>query len=70
MDRVPLNSSNLASVGYDASSLTLEVEFKDGGVYQYFDVPPSEYEALMQATSSHGKYFISNIRTIYRYARL
>ncbi|MBO1741866.1 KTSC domain-containing protein [Leifsonia sp. TF02-11] len=33
MDRIPVNSSNLITVGYDAASQTLEVEFKDGTVY-------------------------------------
>ena len=69
MNRVPVSSSNLASVGYDLETLTLEVEFLNGGVYQYFDVPPHEHEALMQAPS-HGKYFSANIRNDYRYTRL
>ena len=69
MDRIPVTSSNLASVGYDPANLTLEVEFLNGGVYQYFDVPPHEHEALIEAPS-HGKYFSENIRNTYRYARL
>ncbi len=39
MNRVAVQSSNVASVGYDASSSTLEVAFHGGGVYQYFGVP-------------------------------
>ena len=69
MDRVPVTSSNLASVGYDPANSTLEVEFLNGGLYQYFDVPGHEHEALMQA-SSHGKYFSAYIRNTYRYTRL
>jgi hypothetical protein len=34
MSRVAVQSSNVASVGYDASSSTLEVAFHGGGVYQ------------------------------------
>ena len=33
MERIPVESSNLASVGYDSDSLTLEIEFNSGGIY-------------------------------------
>ena len=39
MERIAVESSNLASIGYDEASMVLEVEFKHGGIYQYFDVP-------------------------------
>lgn len=39
MDRETVQSSNIASVGYDLSSSTLEIEFKSGGIYQYSGVP-------------------------------
>ena len=64
MKRQSVESSNLASVGYDAENEILEVEFKHGGVYQYFDVPQNVYEELMNA-SSHGVYFSANIRNDY-----
>lgn len=69
MKREPVESSNLASVGYDNESEILEIEFNHGGVYQYYDVPESEYEALMDA-DSHGKYFASNIRNDYEYQKM
>ena len=49
------------AVGYDSSSLTLEVEFKNGAVYQYFDVPPHEHEDLMRA-SSKGKHLNAHVK--------
>ena len=69
MDRVPVSSSNLASVGYDAANSTLEVEFRRGGLYQYFDVPAHEHESLMHAPS-HGEYFSAHIKNTYRCAKL
>ena len=69
MDRTPVSSSNLASVGYEATSMLLEIEFLSGSVYQFFDVPQSEFQQLMQATS-HGTYFTANIRNRYRYIKL
>jgi hypothetical protein len=59
-----VSSSNLASVGYDEATKTLEVEFKKGSTYQYEDVPQSEYERLMDAESV-GSYFASNIKDRY-----
>lgn len=61
MKRQSVESSNLASVGYDAENEILEVQFKHGGVYQYFDVPENVYEELMNA-DSHGQYFDRNIK--------
>ena len=69
MRRTPVNSSNLVSVGYDPISLTLEVEFRRGSVYQYFDVPEFEHQELMDA-ESHGTYFNANIRDDYKCTKL
>lgn len=52
MNRMPVNSSNIHSVGYDRESQTLEVAFSgSGGIYQYADVRPDEYAALLAAES-------------------
>jgi hypothetical protein len=68
MNRQPVTSSNLVSVGYDSASGTLEVEFKDS-TYQYYDVPESIYNGLMSA-SSKGSYLYQNIRDKFRYRKL
>ena len=69
MQRTTIASSNIASIGYDPDTQTLEIEFMNGSIYQYFDVPQHEYDALMGA-GSHGEYFHSSIKGYYRYARL
>lgn len=69
MDRTPVESSSIRSVGYDASTRTLEVEFVTGPVYKYLDVPGEEHEALM-AASSKGVHFNERIRNEYRFRRL
>ena len=61
MNREPVQSSNLASVGYDISTSVLEVEFLNGSVYQYYGVPAQVHEGLMNA-GSKGSYFYQNIR--------
>jgi hypothetical protein len=65
IDRTPVTSSVIAGVTYDPRTNTLEVEFHTGRVYQYFDVPPTEYDALRQADSV-GRYFNRAIRNRYR----
>src|SRR5947207_1956922 len=61
MRRHPLDSSSLASVGYDPRRHRLEVEFRTGHAYDYFDVRPSVYDELRQAPSA-GRFFRSTIR--------
>jgi hypothetical protein len=40
MRRVWVNSSSIASIGYEAAMCELEIEFRESGdVYRYFDVP-------------------------------
>jgi hypothetical protein len=69
MRRVPVDSSSLASVGYDADTCVLELAFRQGGVYQYFDVPADVYQEFM-AAESHGRYFTESIRPVYEFRRL
>ena len=69
MKHTPITSSNLASVGYDEPSQTLEVTFKNGATYAYSRVPTSEYEALM-AADSHGKYLNAHIKPRYAATKL
>lgn len=63
MERIPVQSSNLASVGYNADSLTLEIEFYHGGIYQYYGVPQDIYDGLINAPSK-GTYFHQNIKSV------
>ncbi|WP_027339962.1 KTSC domain-containing protein [Halonatronum saccharophilum] len=69
MDRTPVSSSNLDSVGYDPATETLEIAFHSGGVYQYSGVPQSEFNGLMSA-GSHGRYFHHHIRGSYPYFKV
>ena len=69
MTREPVSSSNLASIGYDSQTLTLEVCFKSGRIYQYFDVPENIYDGL-RATGSPGGYLNRKVKGNFRYARV
>lgn len=65
MERTPVASSNIASVGHDPETNTLEVEFKNGGVYQYEGVSADEHGALASADSI-GSHFHKNIKSRYQ----
>ena len=69
MERKYVQSSNLLGVRYQPYTGTLEVQFHNGHVYQYFEVPAQAYTALMEAPS-HGRYFNHFIRDRYRYRRI
>lgn len=61
MNRMPILSSNLLSIGYDSVEKVLEIEFKNGSIFQYFDVPNNIYSGLMNARS-YGRYFDAYIK--------
>ncbi|GGG40998.1 KTSC domain-containing protein [Hymenobacter glacieicola] len=47
MQRRPIRSTSLKAVGYDAATLTLEIEHRHGGLVRYTGVPAVIYEALL-----------------------
>ena len=69
MQRYSVASSNLASVGYDAATQTLEVEFLNGSIYQYYNVPENMHSQLVRAVSK-GRFFNQYIRVSYPYSRV
>jgi hypothetical protein len=69
MQRVLLESSTLRSAIYYSSAATLELEFADGDVYRYFDVPEMVYNELL-AADSKGNFFNKHIRNGYRFVQL
>jgi len=68
IERQPVVSSDITSIGYDASSGTLEIEFKATGIYRYFSVPHSVAEEFRR-TPSPGKFFLQNIKGKYAWEK-
>lgn len=69
MQRYSVASSNLASVGYEVTSQTLEVEFLNGSVYQYYNVPQNIYDELMRA-GSKGRFLNTYVKNAFPYSRV
>lgn len=64
-----VNSSMLRTVRYDPKNKFLDVVFRTGEKYRYKDVPPDEYDRLMEA-QSHGRYMQTRIIDHYEVVRL
>jgi len=60
-----VQSSAIAKVGYSKRRHILEIEFVNGAVYRYFDIPLSVHRDLMSAESK-ARFYDSNIRKHYR----
>ena len=65
----PVESEMLRLVGYDEESRVLEVVFNTGDRYRYLNVPPSEYEGLMNAESI-GQYMHKHVIGYYEHERV
>ncbi|HEX2678913.1 MAG TPA: KTSC domain-containing protein [Polyangiales bacterium] len=64
MERQPVESRSLRSVGYESTTRALEIEFQNGRIYTYDGVPREAYEWLMR-TRDKGGYFNRMIRDRY-----
>jgi len=61
MERQPVSSSQIKSIGYDEKTSTLEIEFNRGGLYQYQPITSRGHQKLINAESVGG-YFHEHIR--------
>jgi len=69
LNRTGVGSSNVASIGYDPATETLEVEFLAGSVYQYYNVPGNVYESLMRSPSKGG-FINAYVKNFYPFSRV
>jgi hypothetical protein len=70
MERQSINSEMISTAGYDASSGTLEIEFRKGGaIWQYLDVPESTWHEFLSA-ESQGKFWNANVKNRFREVRV
>ncbi|MFL6588704.1 MAG: KTSC domain-containing protein [Chthoniobacterales bacterium] len=65
INRLPVQSSVLITVGYSVRLRAVEIEFRNGAIYRYLDVAPSVFHALLDAQSK-ARFYDQNIRHKYR----
>src|SRR5437899_3045130 len=63
--RQPVESTAIAKIGYSKRRHILEIEFVNGAVYRYLDVPVTVDRDLM-SSESKARYYDSNIKRYYR----
>ncbi len=68
MEVLTLSSVALHAIAYNAEQETLEVEFQNGRVYQYYRVPKMVFLDLL-AADSKGRFFNRRIRDRYAFMR-
>ena len=69
MDRLPVVSTTLVSVAYLSHRALLELEFRDGAIYRFYDVPLTCFQQLL-ASDSKGDYFNRHIRNHFPHQRI
>src|ERR1700722_3845731 len=69
MNRTAVDSTTLASAGYDIATNVLELEFRSGALYHYLSVPLSLYRDLL-AADSKGRFFNHSIRNCFLQAKV
>lgn len=62
-------SDMIASIGYDKDDESLYMEFHNGQVYEYYDVPENVFNNLKE-TKSPGTYFYKAIRSEFEFTRI
>jgi uncharacterized protein len=68
MKRAEIKFIDALSMSFKQTSATLEVEFADGSVYQFFDVPDEVME-LIRNSQGPDKSLLSLIKGKYRFAK-
>lgn len=66
---LPVRSSNVDEIGYDAKERRLWIRFLDGSLYRYEDVPQSIWRSFKIAPSK-GRFVWQNVRDRYEYERV
>lgn len=61
MQRQIIFSEHITSAGYDAATSVMEIEFTNGTIFQYSDVPQEVYDGLLASTAP-DKYFVRYIK--------
>lgn len=60
-EMIPVDSSNVKSIGYDEDTQELFVAFLNNSTYKYMDVPPEIFEEFKEADSA-GKFLYRRIK--------
>lgn len=69
IELIAVESSHISAIGYDPDNGVLQIEFTDGKLYEYYDVPQYVYDDFYYSESK-GRYAQQNIYKFYRQSRI
>lgn len=64
---IPVQSGQIAAIGYDAVTQTLAVQFAKGKSVYHYAAVPAEVNAAFMASESKGKFFQGTIKPQYEH---
>ena len=74
--KIPVESSNISSLGYHDEFQIMSIEMLDGHIYYYLDIPKIHFDNMIQNNkektdiSSIGSYLHRNIKGNFRYIKI
>ncbi len=69
MEHNSLTPIDIEAVGYNEEHKTVEIRFKNGAVYEYYDFPSDVVENFVNANSLN-EFFEAKIRRVYAFSRV
>lgn len=66
---IPVASTSIAGVGYDAEARELYVRFRPSGTYVYSGVPEFLFRRLLMAASK-GEFINQEVRDVFKFRKL
>lgn len=69
MRMTPIDSTAIARTGYSGAKRILRLEYRNGRIYDYFDVPPEIYKEMLSADSA-GEFVNLEIKPNYDYSEV
>ena len=69
MQRLSIDSDSLRSIGYNELGQMMEVEFEDGTLRQYYDVPLDIYDDFLE-TKTKDNYFNDYVKDNYLFQQI
>ena len=69
LEMIPVSSSNVSEIGYNAEDKEVYVRFLKGSLYVYKGVPQLEFDGLLNAPSV-GSYLHRNYKNVFPYERI
>lgn len=65
MDMIPVRSTAMSAIGYDARTMQMKITFAQGETYDFCGVPKHVFEGLLNANSK-GTYYNDHIKDRYQ----